>query len=241
MKRAKIYTDGSFINGRAGYGAVILLDDTVKKKISGCIEDPQVLKHRQVAGEVKAVEASLIWCAENGITDAEIHYDYLGVQYWPDGTWKAKTEMTKAYSDFIRKQVINLGWVKVKAHSGDKYNEQADLLAKQGCGKYNEETSLKTDSISFKTPSELENEAVHAATDIMTSLIEDSIYCNYSGFMNNMFARIEIMDEAKRCGIIDLYNTKKKRLKIDLRGFKNSELLDRVKTIAESIINEYSL
>ena len=61
-----------------------------------------------------------------------IHYDYEGVSSWAQGKWKTNIKLTKEYASFVKESDINIKWIKVKAHSGDEYNEIADSLAKTG-------------------------------------------------------------------------------------------------------------
>lgn len=50
--------------------------------------------------------------------------------------WKAEKEGAKAYKKFMldAKGKIQIHFVKVTAHAGNKYNEKADKLAKKVCG-----------------------------------------------------------------------------------------------------------
>ena len=65
-----------------------------------------------------------------------LHYDYAGIEYWAKGEWKRNTLLTKSYKEIYDKYKKNLEvhFVKVKAHSGDHYNEMADQLAKKSVG-----------------------------------------------------------------------------------------------------------
>jgi len=65
-----------------------------------------------------------------------IYHDYEGIAKWPLGLWKANKEGTIAYKSYYDKisQSVNIKFVKVKGHSGDKYNDVADRLAKQALG-----------------------------------------------------------------------------------------------------------
>jgi ribonuclease HI len=52
------------------------------------------------------------------------------------GLWKTNKEGTIAYKKFYDEisDRISIEFVKVKGHSGDKYNEIADVLAKKAAG-----------------------------------------------------------------------------------------------------------
>ena len=65
-----------------------------------------------------------------------IYHDYEGIARWANGEWKANKEKTQAYQQFIKesREKIQIIFVKVAAHTGVKYNEQADQLAKKALG-----------------------------------------------------------------------------------------------------------
>jgi len=65
-----------------------------------------------------------------------IYHDYEGIAKWCQGDWKTNRDGTKAYREYydsIRGRV-DISFVKVAGHSGDKYNDMADALAKQALG-----------------------------------------------------------------------------------------------------------
>ena len=87
---------------------------------------------RNVAGEILGAELAMKKAVEMGIRKLSIYHDYQGISSWCQGDWKANKEGTKAYKayfDSIRDE-IEICFVKVKGHSGDKYNDKADELAK---------------------------------------------------------------------------------------------------------------
>jgi ribonuclease HI len=129
----QIYVDGSFISGKIGYGIVILKDGKLAAEFCGAVPPDFHNSTRQVAGELFAVGKAIQWCRKNGVTDAEIFYDYEGIEKWATGAWKANLELTKKYQVFIRSCGIKIKWRKVKSHTGDYWNERADVLAKEGC------------------------------------------------------------------------------------------------------------
>lgn len=92
--------------------------------------------HRNVAGELLAVRLVIDAALERNIKEIEIFYDYQGIGSWADGKWKANNECTSHYTEYIRKvrERMDVTFTKVKAHTGDKYNEMADDLAKDAVG-----------------------------------------------------------------------------------------------------------
>ncbi len=131
MAKIEAYVDGSWMDGRVGWATVIIKNDELYGEFSGVLDDEEVQGTRQVAGELKAVEQTLFWCVEQGIKEITIYYDYAGIKEWVTGAWKAKIPVTQKYRDYIRSLNVKIHWVKVKGHSGVKYNEMADKLAKK--------------------------------------------------------------------------------------------------------------
>ena len=129
----KAYVDGSYdvATGNYASGAVILLDGKTVE-LSKLYTDDAGGKLRNVAGEIKGAELAIEYCKKQGIDSVVIYHDYLGVGKWADDEWKANLDMTKAYKSFIRecRKTMRINFVKVKGHSGDKYNDMADALAK---------------------------------------------------------------------------------------------------------------
>jgi ribonuclease H-related protein len=125
------YVDGSYKDGKTSWAAVIVKNGELQTEFSGLLDEQTVAGTRQVAGEVKAVEEVLTWCKNQKISSIKIFYDYMGIECWAKGTWKANLPLTQAYRDFVRSSGIRVEWVKVKSHSGIKYNEQVDKLARR--------------------------------------------------------------------------------------------------------------
>ncbi|OPZ88730.1 MAG: RNase H [candidate division TA06 bacterium ADurb.Bin417] len=86
---------------------------------------------RQVAGELQAVLTALDWCRAKEIKAAAIHYDYEGIRAWATGRWKAKKAVTQNYRAAVTAAGLEITWRKVTAHTGVKWNEHADQLARQ--------------------------------------------------------------------------------------------------------------
>lgn len=123
------YVDGSYFEGNVGYGAVIIYNDVEQKRLFGTIEDDS---SRQVAGELMATMQVIEWCIENDVSDIHIYYDYKGIKEWAIGAWKAKSPVAQEYVDFLKDCSVNVTWHKVKSHTGVKWNDVADELAKEG-------------------------------------------------------------------------------------------------------------
>lgn len=130
------YVDGSFNLPEKIYGAgVVLIKDGNEECFKKSYSD-SFYTHRNVAGEVKASELAINLAIEKGYKKIIIYHDYQGIKSWADGEWKTNNELTKSYKTFIdrKREEIQIGFVKVKGHSNDKYNDLADRLAKDACG-----------------------------------------------------------------------------------------------------------
>lgn len=130
------YVDGSFNKSRQQYGSgvVILKGDKVIDKLSFGGNDPAFIASYQIAGEVFACIAALKWAKANQVDEIAIFYDYQGIASWAEKQWKANAPISQAYValfDEVSKD-LKVRFVKVKGHSGDKFNDLADELADKG-------------------------------------------------------------------------------------------------------------
>ena len=73
---------------------------------------------------------------EKGFDEVTIAYDYQGVESWALGTWKRNNKITAEYNEFMQNKMkqIKVKFKKIKGHSGHKYNDLADKLAKEALG-----------------------------------------------------------------------------------------------------------
>lgn len=130
---AVAYVDGSFNSDTKefSYGAVIFWGDK-EYQFSDKFNDEKLAEMHNVAGELKGSEKAMEFAIENKISKLAIYHDYEGIAKWCTDEWQAKKEGTKAYKSFYEKvkEEVKIEFVKVKGHSGDKYNELADRLAK---------------------------------------------------------------------------------------------------------------
>lgn len=131
------YVDGSYnvATGEFSYG-VVMFHNGQEHTFSKSFADSELATMRNVAGEIKGAEAAMEYAYQNGMKSLTIYHDYEGIAKWPLRDWAANKEGTKAYQDFYDniKKYVDIKFVKVKGHSGDKYNDLADKLAKEALG-----------------------------------------------------------------------------------------------------------
>lgn len=129
------YVDGSFDqkNRRYSFGCVFLTPDGEVIRESGSGNDPKSLQLRNVTGEMLGAMFAVRWALKNGYPAVDICYDYAGIEQWATKGWQAKNDLTRQYAAFMERcsRKIRIRFTKIAAHTGDKYNEEADQLAKQ--------------------------------------------------------------------------------------------------------------
>lgn len=134
----KAYVDGSYEHciKEYGSGVVILKNEEVLTTYSVKGNEKSLVGMRNVAGEIEAAKIAMNYCIENNIENLILYFDYEGIEKWCTGVWKTNKEGTINYKRFYDsiKNKLNVKFVKVKAHTGDKYNEEADKLAKKAIG-----------------------------------------------------------------------------------------------------------
>lgn len=128
------YVDGSFSKRTKtySYGVVLLQNNTVIQELSNAASEPKYAESFQIAGECFGALNAIKWAIVNDYKKIIIHYDYLGIEMWATGQWKANKTVSKDYVKFFHSysNQIDVSFVKVKAHTGVTFNERADELAK---------------------------------------------------------------------------------------------------------------
>lgn len=130
-----LYTDGSYSSKRdaIGWGYVVVANGESLRYRYGRNTD-KYKDSRQIAGEATAVLQGLDWCISQGYQSVTVCHDLEHISNWISGTYKATTIISNAYVNYMKEKMaaIDVHFRKVKSHSGDKWNEMADSLAKQG-------------------------------------------------------------------------------------------------------------
>ncbi|EGW38030.1 ribonuclease H family protein [Desulfosporosinus sp. OT] len=129
----EVYTDGSYSNGRYSYGYAFIKDAQVVFESNGVGDDLEAAKMRNVAGEIAAVQHA-VEKAKKLEARIRIYHDYSGISLWVTGDWQAKNKFTQAYVKFMRAHHGLYEFKKVTGHSGNRFNDYVDRLAKEALG-----------------------------------------------------------------------------------------------------------
>jgi len=129
----EVYTDGSFSKGKYSYGYAFIKDGEVVFESNGVGEDLEAASMRNVAGELAAV-VHAVEKAKTLNARILIYHDYSGVSHWVTGDWQAKNKFTQAYVTFMKAHQGLYEFKKVAGHSGDRFNDYVDRLAKEALG-----------------------------------------------------------------------------------------------------------
>jgi ribonuclease HI len=137
MEEIIIYTDGSCIGnpGKGGWGAILLYKNH-KKEISGKEENTTNNK-MELKAVIEALKNLKKKCDINLYTDS--NYVKNGITQWifnwKKNDWKTtdkkevkNKELWQELDSLVQRHKIEWHWV--KGHSGNKYNEEADKLAR---------------------------------------------------------------------------------------------------------------
>lgn len=134
---AVAYVDGSYNSDTRRYGSGVVLffkGETIELSQFGI--SSELAKMRNVGGELMAVSMAIKEAVRLNAKRIIIHYDYAGIEQWANGGWQANKVGTREYKKFIERmrKLIAIEFSKVKAHSGNEYNDMADRLAKEAIG-----------------------------------------------------------------------------------------------------------
>ena len=132
------YVDGSFEkdSGVYGYGVVFIEKNGNIEEYFDSGREESYQSMRNVSGEILGALKAASLAVEKGYSSIAIFHDYQGIASWAKGEWKCNKEKTIEYREKMlsyQKQ-IKITFHKVLAHSGDYFNERADILAKQAVG-----------------------------------------------------------------------------------------------------------
>ena len=131
------FVDGSYNPEaeKAGFGTIIISkggDKYTSYKSFGKQFSEDLIALGNVAAELEGVKEAVEVAVSSKKSKITIYYDYSGIEMWATKQWKANKKLTQSYVEFMQEKMkqIDIEFVKVPAHSGISYNEEADALAK---------------------------------------------------------------------------------------------------------------
>ena len=192
------YVDGSFEKSKPDlYGSgIVLLDneDNVLEKLSIPGNDPEYAESNNIAGEICATLAAITYAVNNGYKQITIYHDYQGIKFWAVGDWKANKPISKDYVQQynVYKEMINIIFVKVAAHTGVQYNELADQLAKNAISSGPSKTDNQDGSVSIRS---IEKDEFEITTGIIAESLGDKLKVTVTSGDNCQFLRYRYLED----------------------------------------------
>ena len=221
----QIYVDGSCQDEAVGYGLVVLRDEQIVTELCGLVEEEAVQGMRQVAGELRAVYEAIAWCQANGVPEVSVFYDYEGIQKWATGEWRANTSATLAYARSATTWPVVVHWHKVDSHTGNRWNDHADRLARQA--------AMERQALPQKGADPLVDLQDRAAA-FVGFLGQRGIEASFEGLLNSQFARVVILPKQ---GTFDVYNTAKRPMSNPYpHDFRESALQERIERLWQAFL-----
>lgn len=125
----RVFVDGSFSPDfpKSGWAFVVTENDVEIARGSGITAFDA--ESRNIDGEVMASYQAMRWLDSNDKTGTICH-DYEGIARWAKGEWQAKSNIAKRYVAAAKPYLHRVSFEKVAAHTGVKWNELVDQLAK---------------------------------------------------------------------------------------------------------------
>lgn len=125
------YTDGGYhlYKDEGAFAFIILQDEAVIHK------EATVIRHESNnRGELKAIINAVSWCPDK--STIEVRSDSQYAINTLAGTWKRNknTDLFKEWDKILLKKEVNVSFVWVRGHSGDKYNEMCDQMCDDAVG-----------------------------------------------------------------------------------------------------------
>ena len=125
----RVFVDGSFSPGFAKSGWAFVVTENDKEIARGSGITAFDAESRNIDGEVMASYQAMCWLDANDKCGVICH-DYEGIARWAKGEWQAKSNIAKRYVAAAQPYLHRVSFEKVEAHTGVKWNELVDKLAK---------------------------------------------------------------------------------------------------------------
>ena len=130
----RVFVDGSFSPGFAHSGWAFVVTDNDKEIARGSGITAFEAESRNIDGEVMASFQAMRWLDAHDMNGVICH-DYEGIARWAKGEWQAKSNIAQMYVKASKPYLHRVQFEKVAAHTGVKWNELVDKLAKEAIAK----------------------------------------------------------------------------------------------------------
>jgi ribonuclease HI len=146
MSILQLYVDGSWKPKLPDYAGWAFLCYLVTPEPIGYIGTSHLVarenglikcKSRQIDGELIATIEALRFVQETypKVSKIELYFDYIGIQMWAIGLWKARSEIAIEYVkalDSLEEILDKVTFIKVNSHAGESDgNDLVDKLANE--------------------------------------------------------------------------------------------------------------
>ena len=159
MERIEVYTDGACSGnpGSGGYAFVILKGEKEILKLSGSQENTtnNYMELKAIVRSIEHVISELGSIPTKNKMKVFIHSDSAycinpiekgWIKFWESNGWISRTgepiknlELWIKLNSLLKHRKFEFKFVKVKGHSGDRYNEMVDKAAKNAINRLNRE------------------------------------------------------------------------------------------------------
>ncbi len=144
MKTITVYTDGACSGnpGPGGWGAVLIHGEAIRELSGG---EPATTNNRmEMLGVIRALEALKERCKVRVHSDSAYVINCFRERWyvrWERNGWKNSKKEPVENRDLWERMIAlvrehDVEWIKVKGHSGDRWNERCDELARAEAAKY---------------------------------------------------------------------------------------------------------
>ena len=159
MEKIEVYTDGACSGnpGNGGYAFVILKGEKEILKLSGSQENTtnNYMELKAIVRAIEHVISELGSIPTKNKMEVFIHSDSAycinpvekgWINFWESNGWISRTgepiknlELWIKLNSLLKHRKFKFKFVKVKGHSGDRYNEMVDKAAKNAINRLNRE------------------------------------------------------------------------------------------------------
>nr|DAV38424.1 MAG TPA: ribonuclease HI [Caudoviricetes sp.] len=159
MEKIEVYTDGACSGnpGNGGYAFIILKGEKEILKLSGSQENAtnNYMELKAIVRAIEHVISELGSIPTKNKIEVFIHSDSAycinpvekgWIKFWESNGWISRTgepiknlELWIKLNSLLKHRKFKFKFVKVKGHSGDRYNEMVDKAAKNAINRLNRE------------------------------------------------------------------------------------------------------